>query len=118
MMPRGWIALLLVPVAFASCATSSSSLYSWYNYEKAVYQYVKKGTPETQEKLLGEYKRIIARQQALRRVVPPGMYAEYGFLLCRTGRKADGISFLKEEIRLYPESEKYISRIIKQIEEK
>ena len=50
-------------------------------------------------------------------VAPPGMYAEYGYMLYRTGKKEEGIRMMKEEINWYPESEKYISRIIKQLEE-
>ena len=45
------------------------------------------------------------------------MYAEYGYMLYRTGKKEEGIRMMKEEINWYPESEKYISRIIKQLEE-
>ena len=45
------------------------------------------------------------------------MYAEYGFLLYRTGKQEEGLEFLKQEINLYPESEKYISRIINQLEQ-
>jgi hypothetical protein len=33
-----------------------------------------------------------------------------------TGKQDEGLRFMKEEIRLYPESEVYISRIIKQLE--
>jgi hypothetical protein len=33
-----------------------------------------------------------------------------------TGKQEEGLKFLKEEIKLYPESEKYISRIVKQLE--
>ena len=49
-------------------------------------------------------------------VVPPGTNAEYGFLLYKAGKKQEGIALLKEEIRLYPESERFISRIINQLE--
>jgi hypothetical protein len=48
-------------------------------------------------------------------VPPPGINAEYGFLLCKAGKKEQGITLLKEEMRLYPESQKYISRIINQL---
>lgn len=48
--------------------------------------------------------------------MPPGMYAEYGYLLYKTGKKDEGLAFLKKEVELYPESDTYISRIIKQLE--
>lgn len=110
--------LLLVGciLALASCS-STKKMYSWHNYEDITYKYSKKSTEELQVKLLEEYKDITENQKGLRGVVPPGMYAEYGYLLCKTGKKDEGLSFLQEEIRLYPESEKYVSRIIKQLEQ-
>ena len=38
------------------------------------------------------------------------------FLLCKLGKKEEGIKYLKAEIALYPESATYVSRIIKQLE--
>jgi hypothetical protein len=49
-------------------------------------------------------------------VVPPGVNAEYGFLLYKAGKKDEGIALLRAEIAAYPESEKFILRIIKQLE--
>lgn len=103
-------------VALASCS-STKNMYSWYNYEDITYKYSKKSTDELQIKLLEEYQKITLNQKGLRAVVPPGLYAEYGFLLYKTGKNVEGLSFLKEEIKLYPESEKYVSRIIKQLEQ-
>lgn len=59
---------------------------------------------------------MIDQQKGSRGVVPPGLYAEYGYMLYRTGKEEEGLSFMNEEIKIYPESEKYISRIIKQLE--
>lgn len=103
-------------LALASCS-STKNMYSWYNYEDVTYKYSKKSTDELQVKLLEEYQKITQNQKGLRGVVPPGLYAEYGFLLYKTGKIDEGLSFLKEEVKLYPESEKYVSRIIKQLEQ-
>ena len=105
----------LVVVAITSC-TTTSNLYSWYDYEDITYQYSKGRTEELQVKVLEQYKKMIEKQRGARGVVPPGLYAEYGYLLCMTGKQQEGLSFLQEEVKLYPESEKYISRIIKQFE--
>lgn len=102
-------------LALASCDTPKR-LYSWYDYENITYQYSKKRTPELEAKVLQQYQKMIENQSNTRGVVPPGLYAEYGYLLYKTGKKEEGISFLKQEIQLYPESEKYISRIVKQLE--
>ena len=100
---------------FASCS-STKTLYSWYNYEDATYQYNKKRTDETKVKMMEQYLKLIQKQKGTRKVVPPGLYAEYGYVLYMGGKKEEGLDFLKQEIKLYPESETYISRIIKQLE--
>ena len=101
---------------FASC-TTTKTLYSWHNYEDASYQYQKKTTDELYEKAMKEYLKMIGKQKGTRKTVPPGLNAEYGYMLYKSGKAAEGISFLKKEIALYPESEVYISRIIKQLEQ-
>ena len=101
---------------FASCSTSTKALYSWYDYEDATYQYSKKRTDELYVKMMEHYLKLIQKQNGTRKVVPPGLYAEYGYALYMGGKKEEGLDFLKQEIKLYPESETYISRIIKQLE--
>ena len=102
-------------MALASCQTQKS-LYSWYDSEDATYQYTKKLTDEKLEKAMVQYKKVITKQKGTRKVVPPGVNAEYGFLLCKAGKKAEGLELLRAEIKAYPESEKFISRIINQLE--
>lgn len=111
-----WLWVPAVMAVLPSCMTSES-LYSWHDYEKKTYQYSKKRTDELKMSVLEEFQKMIGEQNGLRRAAPPGMYAEYGYMLYRTGKKEEGIRMMKEEINWYPESEKYISRIIKQLEE-
>lgn len=106
---------LLAIMTIMSC-TTTSTLYSWYDYENITYQYSKKRTDELQIKVLEQYQKLAEKQKGTRGVVPPGLNAEYGYLLYKTGKQEEGLKLLKEEINLYPESEKYISRIIKQLE--
>ena len=106
---------IVAALALSSCNTTQS-LYSWHDYEDATYQYRKKTTEELQVKMLEQYKKVIEKQKGTRGTIPPGLYAEYGYQLCKSGKQAEGLDFMKKEIALYPESEKYISRIIKQLE--
>lgn len=114
-MEKFLISILLVG-ALASC-TTTQTLYSWHDYEDTTYQYSKKRTDELKVKVLDEYRKMIDKQTGSRGTVPPGLCAEYGYMLYVTGKQEDGLKFLKQEIQLYPESEKYISRIIKQLEQ-
>ena len=99
-------------IALVSCQTQQS-LYSWYDSENATYVHTKRATDETLEKAMVQYQKVIAKQNGLRKTVPPGVNAEYGYLLCKAGRKQEGLTLLRAEIQAYPESEKFISRIIK-----
>jgi hypothetical protein len=109
----------IVPVvcvmAMASCQTQQP-LYSWYDSEDATYTYTKRATEETLTKAMAQYEKVINNQKGLRKAVPPGVNAEYGYLLCKAGKKEEGLALLRAEIKAYPESEKFISRIIKQLE--
>ena len=109
------LGLFLTILLLTSC-TTTTSLYSWGNYEDASYNYYKKQTPEAAEALLKSYQNIINKQKGSRKVVPPGIYAEYGFMLIQTGKRDEGIINLKKEIELYPESKVFIERIINQAE--
>ena len=105
---------LFVIMTITSCATTT--LYSWYDYEDITYKNSKRRTDELQVKVLEQYQKLTEKQKGTRGVVPPGLFAEYGYMLYMTGKQEEGLNFLKEEIKLYPESEKYISRIINQLE--
>ena len=102
-------------MAMASCQTQQT-LYSWYDSEDATYTYTKRGTEETLTKAMAQYEKVISKQKGLRKVVPPGVNAEYGYLLYKAGKKEEGLTLLRAEIKAYPESEKFISRIINQLE--
>lgn len=105
-----------VVMAFIASCSSTKPLYSWYNYENATYQYYKKRTDELKPQMMAQYLKLIKKQKGSRKVVPSGLYAEYGYALYMEGKKEEGLDYLRQEIKLYPESETYISRIIKQLE--
>lgn len=106
-------------VAFmlSSCG-SQKTLYSWYDYNDVNYEYNKTPNDETLAKLIKQYEKISSKQKGERKIVPPGFYAEYGYLLAKTGKKEQGLALLKKEIEVYPESKTYVSRIINQLEDK
>jgi hypothetical protein len=103
-------------LTLASCGTVQPDLYSWYDSEDATYQYTKRASEEKLAEAMAQYKKVISTQKGARGVVPPGVNAEYGYLLVKAGQKQEGLTLLKQEVALYPESEKFISRIIKQLE--
>lgn len=100
----------------ASC-TVQTPLYSWGKYESASYTYLKNSDEESTQALIDQYKSIIDEQTGTRNTTPPGIYADYGFLLLQIGEVDQGRTLLLKEIELYPESKVFIDRILKMLDQ-
>jgi hypothetical protein len=107
--------IILTLLCLASCNVQKP-LYSWYNYNTASYDYLKNADEKSLQEIVKTYQKIIEKQEGSRKTVPPGIYADYGFLLLQTNNEEDGRTMLMQEIALYPESEIFINRILKMIE--
>ena len=86
-------------IALLAMSCGSTQLYSWYDYQE--------------DELAKTYQKIIEKQKATRGVVPPGIYADYGWLLLQAGKNAEGKEMLAKEIELYPESKVFVGSILK-----
>lgn len=98
-----------------SCSTQKK-LYSWNKYQSTSYNYLKNNNEKSTQELIETYQSIIAKQAGTRGVVPPGIYADYGFLLLQANKTTEGKEMLLKEIALYPESKIFIDKILKRIE--
>ncbi|MDR0798328.1 MAG: DUF4810 domain-containing protein [Dysgonamonadaceae bacterium] len=103
-------------VLLASCVSTPKPLYSWGNYQEKAYAYEKNGTEKSLDELMTAYQTLMKKQDGLRKTVPPGICADYGYLLYKQGKKDEGLALMQKEIALYPESTIFISRIIKQLQ--
>lgn len=111
------IVSFITVVLATACTPQKKTLYTWGNYDSVSYNYIKTETDENLDKLLASYEGLIENQKGLRKEVPPGVCADYGFLLYKKGKKAEALAMLKKEVTLYPESATFINRIIKKIEQ-
>ena len=140
------IFLSLVTLCLSSCGLSSS-LYYWGGtqngataYENLAYKNYSKHTPESICKLICMYEEIVTYPGGSRQVPPPGICAEYGYLLLQpenaetfakyatSGQKSNfssadyaalfpekGKEMMFKEIELYPESAKFITPLIERL---
>ncbi|MBN2635911.1 DUF4810 domain-containing protein [Draconibacterium orientale] len=106
----------LTVLLLASC-TPQKPLYSWGKYEATSYNYLKNSDEKSTQELIETYQKIIEKQKGTRGVVPPGVYADYGFVLLQANKTEEGKTLLLKEVALYPESKIFIDRILKMIEE-
>lgn len=141
------ITAVIAGVVLTSCATTNS-LYYWGGsqngttaYENLAYQSYDKQTPKSICNLIAIYEDMVTKPGGTRQVPPPGICAEYGYLLLQTGTaetflknataaqkklfKSDdyatifterGKEMLQKEVELYPESAKFIKPLIKKLE--
>jgi hypothetical protein len=112
---RKILILICAYILLISCS-SPKSLYSWGKYEAASYNYLRKNDEKATQVLIGSYDLIIKKQKGTRATVPPGVFADYGFVLLQENKIADGKAMLEKEIALYPESKLFIEKILKMTE--
>jgi len=107
--------LLGFSIIILSCS-APKTLYNWDKYDSVSYSYLKKVDEKSTENLIKIYQKIIKKQNGTRGVIPPGLYADYGFVLIQNNRMEEGKLMLQKEIELYPESKVFIDRIFKMLE--
>ncbi len=100
---------LVIGAGLAGCAPPA--LYQWGEYEDSLYRRYVKEDSAGAEAYLRET--IVAAELTSR--VPPGVYADYGFLLYRHGDYAGAIEKFDQEKRAFPESAALMSRLIERI---
>lgn len=109
---RKFLLITTTTLLLASCVAGPKPLYNWDRYENVSYSYLKTKNDKTTKALLEDYKKMMAKPNGSRKVVPPGVNADYGFMLIQLGKTEEGRTFLEKEIKLYPESKIFIDRIL------
>jgi len=103
-----WRRLCFCCVAVAGLSACSGALLYRDGYEDSLERlYVKASPPEAEARLL----QIILAPDAKARV-PPGVHAEYGFLLFQRGDYAGAIENFEKERRAFPESATLMDKLI------
>ena len=102
--------ILLLCIAcslITGCATSS--MYEWGDYEKDLYLYYK--DPENLDEYMDALQEIVSDSEKADKV-PPGMYAEFGYILYEQGRIADAKGYFQKEKDRWPESALFMDMAI------
>lgn len=142
------VVLTVICLMLSSCG-STTALYYWggvsngaTTYEHLAYKSYDKQTPESICKLVVAYEDMVKHPTGTRQTPPPGICAEYGYLLLQPEtaetfaksatnmqKKAfegsdykmifrqRGEEMMKKEIEFYPESAKFIAPLIKRFTE-
>jgi len=109
MKTPGIIAFLALAL-LAGCAPSEKTFY-WGEYSSTLYDLKKNPDDKTLEAHKKELLLIVEQSGKKHKKVPPGVYAEYGYILLRSGSETEGMEFLDKETSLYPESVVFVQRL-------
>lgn len=141
------IFILAIAVVMLSSCGMTNALYYWGGtqsgttaYENLAYQSYDKQTPKSICNLVAVYENMVTKPGGTRQVPPPGICAEYGYLLLQPETAETflnnatsaqkklfksndysvlflerGKEMLQKEIELYPESAKFIEPLIKKL---
>lgn len=102
------IGIILLCTGFvAGCAPKTQ--YTWGDYGPALYS-LYSGDKDLDATAL-KLQKIIEKGE-VKGTVPPGIYAEYGYILLSLGKSGEAITFFQKEKQLYPESTVFMDRMI------
>lgn len=92
-------------------ATVTEAGYYWGDYSQTLYKYTKDPNETTLAGHVEELEDIIATSDEKGLKVPPGIYAELGYIKARQGNDAIAMGYYEKEMSLYPESRLFLERL-------
>ncbi len=101
-------AFLIVVMLGTGCAPQT--LYHWGGYDSYLHSYYK--NPAEREQFVEEVVVIIHDAEQSGRI-PPGLYAEYGYLLYESGNYPEAVVYFKKEQDLWPESRFFMDKMVR-----
>lgn len=104
---------LILSLAFVSgCTNVTEAGYYWGDYSSTLYKYNKNPSKESLVAHENELLEIINYSQEKGLTVPPGIYAEIGYLNSKRGDYDKAREFYNAEIQSFPASKQFLERLI------
>ena len=111
------VALVLGAAQLVACAPAPQPLYYWGNYQSSLYQHHKDGVTDYAAQV-SAVEATLQRAEAEGKSVPPGLHAHLGMLYFNVGREVEGREQFAMERQLFPESQHFVSYVLKDLPEK
>lgn len=92
------------------CVAQHAAKYDWGSYNPSLYTYYK--DPAKAAELMASLQTIIDGTKAGHGAVPPGVYAEYGYLQLQQGKSEEAAASFQAEEQHWPESKAFMDRMI------
>jgi len=110
---RLFLAFLCI-LLIANCAPKR--IYYFGDYSQTLYRLEKNQNEESLLKHKQVLETIISKSGERNLPVPPGIYAELGYINMKTNNSKEAISLFQAELKLYPESKHLMDRLIQSAE--
>ena len=104
---------LIIPI-ISGCTTNK--MYYFGDYSETLYAYEKNQNDESLIKHLQELDRVIQESKDKNLRVPPGIYAEFGYLKLKMNKPKEAVEYFNAESQLYPEGKHLMDRLINKVE--
>jgi hypothetical protein len=113
------IVLIALVVFISGCGPKTPEpLYNYGNYSNSYYSYKKNMTPDSTQQLQKSIEEAIEDSgESQSRRVPPGMYANLGYLQLKAGKNQNAIENFTKEKTTYPESTFFMDKLIKRTQD-
>lgn len=111
--------LILVALAFfiGGCTHQPTALYEYGDYSESYYADKKNMSEESTLKLQMSMEQAIQmRGESISGRVPPGIYANLGYMYLKSGNPNKAIANFQKEKSTYPESAHFMDRLIKKVD--
>lgn len=83
--------------------------YAWNGYDDNLYAYYQ--NPQNKQQFIEHLQKTIVLGEQ-KNNLPPGIYAEYGYLLYENQNFSEAIVYFKKESDLFPESKFFMAKMI------
>lgn len=112
-MTKATLSILIAGVFFLGgcAATVTEAGYYWGDYSTTLYKYTKEPGEETLNGHIAELEKIIQESKDRELKVPPGIYAELGYIKDQQGESGIALGHYANEMSLYPESKVFLERL-------
>ena len=107
---RIFLGLTLLVLLLTAC--QKQGIFYWGDYSETYYDEMKNPCEATGAAHLKSLETIIVQSKAKNLVVPPGVHAEYGYIMLKAGKADVAIASFEQEKAIYPESRVLMDRLI------
>lgn len=97
------------------CANTVKPMYDYGDYSESFYAMKRESGVKTELEWLQALEKIIVHSKEISVRVPPGIYANLGYLSLKSNNNEKAISYFELEKATYPESILFMDRLINRV---